>query len=192
MLCSTMRMVVWSLSLISAILWNTSVTMMGASPSVGSSSRSSSGAAMSPRPKCQHLLLPAGHLAGHVAALLAEDRKEIHDRFQPALFLRSIVEVQTAHIEVLFDGQVGEHPPALGHECNAFLDNLVGGRRQRALAPVDASADHGGQSHDSLEDGGLSGPVGAHHRHDFALLHSHRHLVQGHYGPVTHRHVDKL
>ena len=79
-----------------------------------------------------------------------------------------------------------------GTKCDAFLDNLVGGRRQRALAPVDASADHGASPMTALRTVDFPAPLGPITRHDFALLHSHRHLIQGHYGPVTHRYVDKL
>ena len=140
----------------------------------------------------QHLLLPAGHLAGQVAALLLQDGEEFHDRVQAAFLFHPVVEVQATHFQVLLDGEVGEDPPALGHEGDSLLHHLMGGRHQRVLPPVDAAAAHRGESHDGLQNGGLPGPVGAHYRHHLALPHPHRNLFQSGHGSVVHGHVDQF
>ena len=150
MLCSTTMIVVPSRSLMSATVRNTSFTMFGASPRVGSSSSSSSGLAIRPLSERQHLLLAAGHPAREVAPLLVQNGEELHDRVHAAAHLGPVPEVRASHLEVLLDGEVREQPSALGNERDAVLDDLVRGGRQPLAAPVDLSRDHGARPHESL------------------------------------------
>ena len=145
-----------------------------------------------PAAQGQHLLLPSGHLAGQVAPLLVQDGEELHHRVHPPPLLRRVSQVKAAHLQVLLHGEVGEHPAPLGDEGDALLHDLVGGRLQRLLSPVDGPAHHRRQPHDGLEHGRLPGPVGAHHRHDLPLPHSKGHVLQGYHGPVVHGHAVHL
>ena len=68
----------------------------------------------------------------------------------------------------------------------------MGGCLKQVPPPVDLPGDHGRQAHDGSQDGGLAGPVGAHHRHDLAPLDSQGCLVQSYYPAVMDRYVDQL
>ena len=74
---------------------------------------------------------------------------------------------------------MGEDAPALRDEGDALLDDLVGGGGEPLAPPVDVAADDGGEAHDGLEDGGLAGPVGAHHADDLALADVEGDAVEG-------------
>ena len=80
----------------------------------------------------------------------------------------------------------------LGDEGYALLDYLVGGRDQRLLSPVHVSADHGGEAHDGLENGGFPGAVGAHHGNDFALADTQRYAIEGDDRAVVDGYVDEV
>ena len=101
-----------------------------------------------------------------------QDREQLHHRVHAPVLLIRIVEIETAHFEVLLNGEVGEHTPALRDKRDALFDYLVGGCDQRLLSPVHVSAYHGSEAHDGLEYGGLPRAVWAHHGDDFAPAHA--------------------
>ena len=136
--------------------------------------------------------MTAGHGAGHVLALFIEHREQFHHCIEPVRLLRPVAQVDAAHLQVFGDGQVRENAPALGHEGDAFLDDLVGGGGERLLAPVHPAGNHRRQTHDGLEHGGLAGPVGSHHRDDLALLDAHGDVVQRPDRAVLDGYADQL
>ena len=88
MLCSTTRMDVCSLWLISETFSNTSRTMRGARPQGGLVQEQHLGSRHEAAAQRQHLLLASRHLAGQVATLLVQHGKQLHCGVQPALFFQ--------------------------------------------------------------------------------------------------------
>ena len=186
MLCSTMRIVVPRPALIWATLAKTSLTTMGGEAERGLVEQEHLGGGHEAASEGQHLLLAARHLAGEVAALAAQDGEEVEHGVEAAGLLGGVLQVEAADLEVLRDAEVGEDAPPLRDEGDALLDDLVRGGGEPLAAPVDVAADDGGEAHDGLEDGGLAGPVGAHHADDLALADVEGDAVEGDDLAVVH------
>ena len=68
---------------------------------MGSSRQEHLGARHEAAAQGQHLLLAARHLAGEVAALVAEDGEEVEHGVEAAGLLGGVVQVEAADLEVL-------------------------------------------------------------------------------------------
>ena len=87
---------------------------------------------------------------------------------------------EPAHVQVLFHRQPREHPPAFRHNGNAGTHDVGGGFVGDIAAfqndPAGAGLRVAANGH---QQGGLAGAVGTDQGDNFALVHLHRHPVQG-------------
>ena len=107
----------------------------GASPRKGSSTMSSAGRAMRPRPMATICCSPPESVCASWPAARAEQREErldVGQRFPPRRCLASAL--IGAEQEVLAHGQVGEEPAALEHVGEAEPDDAVGWQAGRCAA----------------------------------------------------------
>ena len=106
-----------------------------------------------------HLALAARQRAGPLLAPLAQEGEEV------AHLLEALREVAralvAAHLEVLLDGEPGEHVVVLRHVADAEPDEPVGLGRGDVGAPQgDRPAAHRHEAEERLEQRGLAGAVG--------------------------------
>ena len=109
-----------------------------------------------------------------------EPRQQIERPLAILANRRAVVPGVSAHLQVLFDRQVGEDPAALGHlhqaagtRCDAAASRRSTRRRTRCVPSLRPQ-----QSGDRAERRRLSRPIAADQRHDFALLDAQRDAVQ--------------
>ena len=152
---------------------DSSWTMMGASPSIGSSSSSTRGFSVSARPMASICCSPPGQLVAVVAAALLQARKQLEDA------RRVPVAVPRDRREVLVDGQRRKHPALLRHPAEAGARPAM--RRQHAdvvAVEEQAAGVQAGESHDREQEGGLARPVAAQDRQAAARDDPERHAFQ--------------
>ena len=109
----------------------------------------------------QHLLFAAGQGACHLsAALLQPGEALVHIRDAVIKLRRGAGE--GSHLQVFLHRHLEEDLPALRHQSQTLGDDLMGRGAPQALAQeLDGAGMGGEQTCDGLQDGGLSGTVGA-------------------------------
>ena len=154
---------------------NTSCTISGARPCEGSSSMSSFGLSSSARAIASISCSPPESWRPLLDLRSREAREQLVDaRDGPR------ARALERHLQVFFDGQVGEDAAALGHVADAERGDAVGrpvGRRHgRRCARVPSRARR--QAHQAAQRRGLAGAVAAEQRDDLAFAHLEADAVQ--------------
>ena len=156
--------------------------MIGARPRLSSSIISSLGLRMNAWPEREHLLLAAGEVAGLLVEPLAQHREEPEHLLGDLGDVLGLVLVEPrGELQVLGDGEGGEHALAAGHEHHA-LGHGLGGALPGDLVAVedDAAPARPGEARDGGEQRGLAGAVGAEQGDDLVpvdvAVHAEEHL----------------
>ncbi len=118
-----------------------------------------------------HLLLAARQLAGRLATLVAQDRKQVVDPLQRLRSRRARRGQIAAEFEVLLDRHLGKEPPPLRHQRDAVaaigvrldLGHVGAIEAQCALAAAQ-------QARDGVDQRRLARAVGPDHRDDLAAV----------------------
>ncbi len=133
-------------------------------------------------PQGQHLLLAAREAAGKLAPALLEAREGGKAVLQVGMHFLPRGPPEGAEQQVLLHGELGEQAPALRHEGDAEVDDLLGREPAKVVRhPVDLGDDAPGsrphQPHDALHQGALAVAVGAEERHGLACCDLERHVL---------------
>ena len=121
----------------------------------------------------QHLLLPAGQVAGDELGPLLQVGEQAVDPVQT--LVEALVVRVGAEAEVLLDRQFGEDPSALEGLADSLAHDLGGGKVVNGLAVEgdlalgDLPILHVEDAADGAQRGGLAGAVGAEERHDLPV-----------------------
>ena len=171
--CSTSRTEMPS-ARIWAMIRNTSLTINGASPWLGSSKISSLGFSSRARPIGQHLLLAAGQLPAEVLLALAQAREQL---VNPVYIVRT--RPLDRHAKVFVHGQVGEDaaafrnvPDARGGDAVRRLAGDVAAEQRHPAGAWRSQADQAAQRR------GLAGAIASKQCGDLALGDGQADIVQ--------------
>ena len=190
--CSTTSTVSPSSSFSSLTIRKSSWTMVGASPSDGSSSISSRGRADERAGEREHLLLAAAQRARLLVAAALQPGEVLEDARRLLAQRAPLAADVRAHAEVLPDGQLREEAAALGNVRDAGARDRVRLAARDRLAVEDDLAGLAHDSRDRAQRRRLAGAVGAEQRDDLAFLHRQRDAVQGLDRPVARLDVAQL
>ena len=118
----------------------------------------------------QHLLLAAGKGPGQLPVALLQAGEQL---IAPLDIVIQLIMTQVgADLHILQHRHIGENPPALRHQGNAPLDDLIAGLAQQLLAIVGDGPGLGlNLAGDGAQRGGFAGAIGAHQRNDAAIRH---------------------
>ena len=174
MFCSTTT-IVWPASASARQVANRSRTMIGASPSNGSSSSTIFGVADQRASDREHLLLAARKIGAAAAPALAQARENRPDPLQrPPRFCR-----EPGQHQVFLDGEAAEDAAVLRHELQSECGDRM--RRQpidRHTVEHDPTGARANRTHQALQRRALARAVAAEQCDDFALLDPQRDVEQ--------------
>ena len=132
----------------------------------------------------EHLLLAAGERPGRLPLALGEPGEELEHAPAVGVGVAVAADVR-AELQVLADGELADHPAALGHVRDAEPRDRLG-RAAGDRPPVEANlARLAHRVRDRAQRRRLAGSVRAEHGDHLALRHLERHAVQRVHGPVA-------